>query len=329
MKVTSSPGSRDSASCTSAIVRIRRTDSPTAEIASGCVRRRACRRSSEEIVCRLFLTRWWISRIVASLLSSSRSRLRSSVTSRSSRTPPVTWSPVRNGHAPAQQRDARRPVRTPRSPVRDARTPGGRDRRGTRARPAASRSPTPGSRPGAAPSWRSGTRTAPGRRRRARATPSPTRGAALESPTRCGNGNVPAAIISTKFVKISKYDPLEFTRTTTRLLDPFPREHGDRSAVEQHRDRHHPCLFVDVPRRDVALGHDAGVERLVRRCALPTRWRPPSPSRCGTWSCRSPDEPGRRRSTSRCGRARTAAGRRSEKSASIPHSDTSRFRWAV
>ena len=54
MNVTSSPGSRDSASCTSAIVRIRRTESPTAAIASGCVSRRACSRSSDEIVCRLF-----------------------------------------------------------------------------------------------------------------------------------------------------------------------------------------------------------------------------------------------------------------------------------
>ena len=92
MNVTSSPGSRDSDSWTRAIVRIRRTDSDTAAFASGFVSRRACRRSSDEIVCRLFFTRWWISRIVASLLSSSRSRLRSSVTSRTSSTPPATSS---------------------------------------------------------------------------------------------------------------------------------------------------------------------------------------------------------------------------------------------
>ena len=40
--------------------------------------RRACSRSSAATVCRLFFTRWWISRIVASLVSSSRSRRRSS-----------------------------------------------------------------------------------------------------------------------------------------------------------------------------------------------------------------------------------------------------------
>jgi hypothetical protein len=37
-------------------------------------------------------------------------------------------------------------------------------------------------------------------------TPSPTRGAALESPTRCGNGNEPAAIIETKFSNTAPYE---------------------------------------------------------------------------------------------------------------------------
>ena len=44
-------------------------------------RRRACNRSNDEIVCRLFFTRWWTSRIAASLESSSRSIRRRSVTS--------------------------------------------------------------------------------------------------------------------------------------------------------------------------------------------------------------------------------------------------------
>ena len=69
---------------------MRRTDSATAALASCEVSRRPCRRSNDEMVCRLFFTRWWISRIVASLVSSRRSRLRTSVTSRSSSTPPVT-----------------------------------------------------------------------------------------------------------------------------------------------------------------------------------------------------------------------------------------------
>src|SRR5262249_15509224 len=51
--------------------------------------RRACSRSSAATVCRLFFTRWWISRIVASLVISSRSRCRSSVTSRTSTRAPV------------------------------------------------------------------------------------------------------------------------------------------------------------------------------------------------------------------------------------------------
>ena len=93
------------------MVRMRRTESCTAAFASRFVNRRDCRRSSDEIVCRLFFTRWWISRIVASLLSSNRSRLRSSVTSRTSRSPPSirgSSSPcgvVEDRHATAQQGD--------------------------------------------------------------------------------------------------------------------------------------------------------------------------------------------------------------------------------
>ena len=73
---------------------MRRTDSSMAALASGVSSRRPCSRSSDEIVCRLFFTRWWISRMVASFDSSSRSRRRSSEMSRSSTTAPVTapWS---------------------------------------------------------------------------------------------------------------------------------------------------------------------------------------------------------------------------------------------
>ena len=93
-KATSSPASRDSVSCTSAMERMRRTDSSMATLASGDSNRRPCSRSSDEIVCRLFFTRWWISRIVASLDSSRRSRRRSSEMSRVSTTAPDTapWS---------------------------------------------------------------------------------------------------------------------------------------------------------------------------------------------------------------------------------------------
>ena len=69
-KSTASSLDIDSVSCTSAIEATRRTDSCRASRASGASTRRACRRSSAATVCRLFFTRWWISRIVASLLSS-------------------------------------------------------------------------------------------------------------------------------------------------------------------------------------------------------------------------------------------------------------------
>ena len=92
---TSSPASRDRVSCTSAIdadAAHRLLDGRLGLAATPS--RRPCSRSSDEIVCRLFFTRWWISRIVASFDSSSRSRRRSSETSRSSTTAPVTapWS---------------------------------------------------------------------------------------------------------------------------------------------------------------------------------------------------------------------------------------------
>jgi hypothetical protein len=76
---------------------IRATDSSMATLASGASIRRDWRRSSEEIVCRLFFTRWWISRMVASLDSSIRSRRRSSLMSRISTTAPVASPRSRSG----------------------------------------------------------------------------------------------------------------------------------------------------------------------------------------------------------------------------------------
>ena len=83
-KATRSSSVSDSVSCTSAMLDTRRTDSSSALRDAGSVMRRACSRSSAATVCRLFFTRWWISRIVASLPMSCRSRRRSSVTSRTS-----------------------------------------------------------------------------------------------------------------------------------------------------------------------------------------------------------------------------------------------------
>jgi len=69
-------------SWTTAIVDTLRCASASALLVSGDPLRRAWSRSSAETVWRLFFTRWWISRIVASFVISSRSRSRSSETSR-------------------------------------------------------------------------------------------------------------------------------------------------------------------------------------------------------------------------------------------------------
>jgi len=103
-------------------------------LASADASRRPCRRSSDEIVCRLFFTRWWISRIVASLDRSRRSRRRSSEMSRSSTTAPVTSSlSIRGRHRTSTVTSG--PARSPRWPGGGSRTPcapgppGGRGRR--------------------------------------------------------------------------------------------------------------------------------------------------------------------------------------------------------
>ena len=67
----------------------RRTASSRASLALSSGIRRAWSRSSAATVWRLFFTRWWISRIVASLVSSSCSRRRSSETSRTRSIAPV------------------------------------------------------------------------------------------------------------------------------------------------------------------------------------------------------------------------------------------------
>ncbi len=96
-KSTISSGACDRVSCTIAIDPTRRTASSSAARASGAFIRLACSRSSAATVCRLFLTRWWISRMVASLVSSSRSRRRNSVTSRTRISAPVRWPPTMSG----------------------------------------------------------------------------------------------------------------------------------------------------------------------------------------------------------------------------------------
>ena len=177
MKGTSSPASWDRVSCTRAIERMRRTDSSTAALASGDDSRRPCRRSSDEMVCRLFFTRWWISRMVASFDSSRRSRRRSSEMSRSSTTRAGDAAVLEQRDAAHQHGDLRAPARSPRCRAAPWRTrcarpsPAGPARRGACPRCWRAR------RRGAAPRWRSARRTRPGAEPSSRITPSPTRGA--------------------------------------------------------------------------------------------------------------------------------------------------------
>ena len=113
----------------------RRTASSSAPRAASSGTRRACSRSSAATVWRLFFTRWWISRIVASLVSSSCSRRRSSDTSRSSTIAPMRTRSTMIGMArivtvalgvSTSDRHAARPVTTTASdssivrPLRDA-----------------------------------------------------------------------------------------------------------------------------------------------------------------------------------------------------------------
>ena len=117
--------------------------------------RRACSRSSAATVCRLFFTRWWISRIVASLVSSSRSRRRSSVTSRTSTSAPTCVAPVaRSGMRPHDQRRPRRAL-----DLDPSRAPG-------RRRTSADARPRPGAGDGATSSAVSSAELGAGRGRR-------------------------------------------------------------------------------------------------------------------------------------------------------------------
>ncbi len=96
-KSTFSSTSWLSVSWTIAIEPTRRTASSSAAFASGESIRRAWSRSRAATVWRLFFTRWWISRIVASLVTSSRSRRRRSVTSRTSTSAPMCSPSGRSG----------------------------------------------------------------------------------------------------------------------------------------------------------------------------------------------------------------------------------------
>ena len=188
---TSSPASRDRISWTRAIDRTRRTDSSMAALASGDSSRRPWRRSSDEIVCRLFFTRWWISRIVASLDSSSRSRRRSSEMSRRSTTAPVTVAVGEQRDAAQHDGDLGAALDLPGDRHRRRRRPAGSASRRGRARRGACPRRWRARRCGAAPTRRSATSTRPASARRARSRRR-RRGAGRRCRRpRCANGNSP------------------------------------------------------------------------------------------------------------------------------------------
>ncbi len=181
---------------------MRRTDSSTAALASGDDSRRPCSRSSDEMVCRLFFTRWWISRMVASFDSSSRSRRRSSEMSRSSTTAPVTppcsssgmhristvtWGP--RSISSVSGRAVAKAVRTAVScsPISPSRMPSVLAWTPTRCSAEMALGDEYSTRPD--PS--------------SRITPSPTRGASSLSPSSLRNGNSPEAIMRAKRLKTS------------------------------------------------------------------------------------------------------------------------------
>ena len=139
-----------SVSCTIAIEPTRRTASSSAALASALSIRRACSRSRAATVCRLFFTRWWISRMVASLVTSSRSRLRRSVTSRTSTSAPISRPCGRSGMArtisdtesvPISASRLARPPSTALSVSSSGRSRGGTSSRVTSLRRSPSRSP--------------------------------------------------------------------------------------------------------------------------------------------------------------------------------------------
>ena len=201
-KATSSPAPCDSVSCTKAIDRMRRTDSSMACLASGLSSRRPCSRSSDEIVCRLFFTRWWISRIVASLDSSSRSRRRSSEMSRSSTTAPLA--------APRSSSGMHR-ISTTTSLPRDSSSVTGEPVANAVRTTFSSRPSSPSRRPSAVGvnAERCSVDTAFGEAYSTRPdesstiTPSPTRGASLVSASSVSNGKSPSEIMRAKRLNTS------------------------------------------------------------------------------------------------------------------------------
>ena len=122
-RLTSSSTDIDSASCTSAIDDTRRTDSISASRPSALLVRLACSRSSAATVCRLFFTLWWISRMVASLDSSARSRRLISVTSRIRTAAPAALAVHHQRHRAQQNRRAARVDLHPHAGTADQRVP--------------------------------------------------------------------------------------------------------------------------------------------------------------------------------------------------------------
>ena len=281
------------------------------------------------MVCRLFFTRWWISRMVASFDSSRRSRRRRSVTSRSS-TQHADDAVALELRDRLQQQRRLAPL-----DLLGDRAAG----RGWRRRPRPGRSPSPrggaptctsGCRGGASSSPRWGWRSAPGGRGRGRSRRRRRAGRPRTRRRPGGTGSVPSAIIAAKRSNGRQVVLLELAELAAERRARLRGDHGDHRARVAHRDALHVRALRRPEQRRVALDDLAGAERPCHQRAAPPRRRPrprgPSGRRSGRWSaapgrapptgCRPPPRP-----------ARAAAGRRSRGRTSACHDAASRWTW--
>ena len=310
---------------------MRRTDSSMATLASGELNRRPCRRSSDEIVCRLFFTRWWISRIVASFDSSSRSRRRSSETSRGEHD--------RAGHrAVVDQRDAADEhghVGLPLELLGDRR----RDRerrlaRGCRRGPSSPKR-SPSALAWTPMRWSADTplgdvySTRPDASRRI--TPSPTRGASSVSASSRVEREVAGRDHAGEAVEDVDVGALELAGLAAERRRRLPGEHPDHLAPAAHRDAQHPHPLLQRGDGGLALddlaepegpGHERPLLLVDARCRSSRPGRRSGDVDGRTWP--------RTRNRSPSWASTVGANRRrsaKQKSASRPQPATSRWRW--
>ena len=241
--------------------------------------RRACSRSSAATVCRLFFTRWWISRIVASLVTSSRSRRRRSVTSRSRTSAPSVLAlraaagstRTISDHvvgadlgvavgAAAEHRAERLLVG---AAARRHQLAGQR-------RPARARRGRRRARAGGRPTARSGSRRRPGPSASTRRNPSPTRGESAWSLRWPGFGKCPCGDHLGQVGGGLEVGQLQPARRAHAEQVGVAGDHRDHPAAAAHRDRLDPHRHVVAP-LGVALADQPALGRTPRRAAAAAR----------------------------------------------------------